>query len=190
MTKTPTVRDSEYFLQRLKRDKPSFHADLLAGKYKTITEAAKAAKLMSTRTRLQELKNAFEKATPTEQAEFRLFIGCTPAVTPSLLPASPFAGPVTIGRRLTPQATARIQDIMTRRHLKIGQVMTELGRNSRDASLGGALGRGTRLQPDMIIDLGGWLDVNERVQSNVDQSTPLIDREGAVPVQSESRRLI
>jgi hypothetical protein len=163
VTKKPTDRNKDYFEGRLIREKPVHYADLLAGKYKTVTEAAKAAGLMPTRTRLQELKNAFLKATKLEQDEFKRLIGCMPAVVPAPTPAGPFTGPVAIDRRLTSASTARIQEIMDMRALKMGEVMVELGRKSLNASLACALWRGSRLQPDLIEALELWLKANKAV---------------------------
>ena len=68
-----------------------------------------------------------------------------------------------IDRRLTSASTARIQEIMDRRPLKMGEVMVELGRKSLNASLACALWRGSRLQPDLIEALELWLKANKAV---------------------------
>ena len=82
-------RDNAYYEQRLKSDFPAIYADLKAGKHRTVTEAVIAAGIRTPRTRLNELKNAFDKASKTEQADFLSWltargysIGATPiAVT-------------------------------------------------------------------------------------------------------------
>lgn len=51
-----TVRDAAYYEYRLKRDFPIIYADLQAGKYRTVTDAAFAAGLKTKRTRLHEMK--------------------------------------------------------------------------------------------------------------------------------------
>ncbi|MGB3815992.1 MAG: hypothetical protein WA950_22450 [Shinella sp.] len=52
-------RDRAYYEERLKRDHPAIYAELINGKYQTVTEAAIAARLKKPRTRLLELKNAW-----------------------------------------------------------------------------------------------------------------------------------
>ena len=78
-------RDSAYYEERLKNEFPLVYADLKAGKHRTITEAAFAAGLKKSRTRLHELKNAFEKATISEQAAF---LGWLAAQAFSVAPSS------------------------------------------------------------------------------------------------------
>ncbi|PNQ21321.1 hypothetical protein [Agrobacterium salinitolerans] len=63
-------RDSAYYEERLKNEFPLVYADLKAGKHKTVTEAAIAAGLKKSRTRLHELKNAFNKANKSEKTAF------------------------------------------------------------------------------------------------------------------------
>ena len=54
-------RNKAYYEERLIHEHPSIYADLLNGKYWTVTEAAIAAGLKTPRTRLHELKNAWQK---------------------------------------------------------------------------------------------------------------------------------
>lgn len=84
-------RDSAYYEERLKNEFPLVYADLRAGKHKTITEAAIAAGLKKPRTRLQELKNAWVKASSSEQGDFLLWLtgtGVSLSLAPSPTPAS------------------------------------------------------------------------------------------------------
>lgn len=64
------VRDGAYYEERLKREFPAIYSDLKAGKYRTVTEAAVAAGIKQTRTRLHELKNAWTKADGVERRAF------------------------------------------------------------------------------------------------------------------------
>lgn len=68
-----------------------------------------------------------------------------------------------MNRRLLPLTVARIDEIVSKRHLKIGDVMAEMGFARLNASLGMALAGGTKLQPYVINALEKWLAVNSKV---------------------------
>jgi len=160
------VRDSTYYEERLKRDHPVIYADLQAGKHRTVTDAAIAAGLKKTRTRLHELKNAWSKADPAEQVEFLRWLGSAGVIL-SILPTSTAtitsSLTIAIGRRLTPVASRRIEEIMAKRGLKPRDVMAEMGYPRLNASIGMALARGTHLQPDVIVALEKWLGTNASI---------------------------
>ncbi len=88
MAKKP-VRNAAYYENRLKRDHPAIYADLKAGKYKTVTDAAIAAGLRNPRTRLHELKNAWSKASHAEQHEFLKWLRASGVSVHSLAAVSP-----------------------------------------------------------------------------------------------------
>lgn len=158
------VRDSAYYKDRLKREYPAIHADLKAGKYRTVADAAIAAGLKKPRTRLQELKNAGLKASAPEQGDFLLWLtgtGVSLSPRPSF-PAS-LSFTVAVDRRLSPVAILRINEIIAKRHLQPGDIMAEMGYPKLNASLGRALHRGDRLQPDMITALQKWLTANASI---------------------------
>jgi hypothetical protein len=159
------MRDSAYYEERLKRDQPAIYADLKAGKYATVTEAAIAAGLKKTRTRLHELKNAWPKASAVEQADFLHWLaGLGVTMTTS---APPTAGAavalITVDNKLTPPTSKRIEDIMLKRGMRPGDVMDEMGFPKRDTSVSMALARGTKIRPDVITALEGWLTANASV---------------------------
>lgn len=154
------ARDRAYYEERLKRDHPSVYADLKAGKHRTVTDAAIAAGLKKVRTRLLELKNAWTKADSAEQAAFLKWLKVSGPVP---LTAAPGPAGIAIDRQLTPRACRRIEEIMSKRHLTIGQLMVELGYPALNASVGMALARGTRLKPDVIAALEKWLAANASV---------------------------
>lgn len=156
-------RDNAYYEARLKKESPTVWADLKAGKYKTVAEAKIAAGISAPRTRLQELKNAFSKATVTEQADFLTWLGARGLPLGSTSTPPPSASVIAVDRRLVPTATARIKDIMSKRGLKRGDVLAEMGYSKLNPSLGRALHRGDRLQPDMIAALEKWLAANASI---------------------------
>ncbi|MFA7415821.1 MAG: hypothetical protein WC048_15180 [Rhizobium sp.] len=156
-------RDNAYYEERLKNEFAAIYAELLAGRHRTITEAAIAAGLKKPRTRLHELKNAFGKARMSEQSAFLGWLAARGySITPTSV-AGTAASAITIDRRLLPAAKKRIEEIITKRDLKIGDVLTEMGFPKLNPSLGLALHRGNRLQPDVIAALEKWLIANNGV---------------------------
>ncbi|TCA21430.1 hypothetical protein [Rhizobium leguminosarum] len=156
-------RDNAYYEERLKNEFPTIYADLKAGKYKTVTDAAIAVGLKKPRTRLHELKNAFGKASKSQQADFLSWLrgqGFSIISSPS---RSTLSLVVAIDGRLVPAAKKRIEEIIAKRSLRIGDVMAEMGFPKLNASLGRALHRGDRLQPHVIAALDKWLTANSSV---------------------------
>lgn len=159
------VRDSAYYEDRLKREHPSIYVDLKNGKYQTVTQAAIAAGLKTGRTRLQELKNAWSKASATERDDFVQWLAGLGVTMPSV-PAASTSGSLTLiayNRKLSPPTSNRIDDIMSKRRLTPGDVMAEMGFSKSDTSIARALARGTKLRPDVITALESWLTANSWV---------------------------
>lgn len=153
-------RDNAYYEQRLKSDFPAIYADLKAGKHRTVTEALIAEGIRTPRTRLHELKNAFDKASKAEQAAFLSWLsarGHSIAATPIAVMGS---SKIALDRRLLPAAKLRVEEIMTKRGLEMGEVMIEMGFSKLNPSLGRALHRGDRLQLDVITAIEKWLAAN------------------------------
>jgi hypothetical protein len=162
MARKSQARDNAYYLERLRLEHPAVYGDFLSGKYGTLAAARRAAGSLKSRTRLQELNNAWGKATPAEQAEFMRKVGC---VVPAA-PAAGLAAPATfsVNGRLEPRAKGIIADIMVRRGLvhsgsfRWGAVLRELGYTSLNPSLGLAMSRGTQIHdPDLVKDLEAWV---------------------------------
>jgi hypothetical protein len=156
----PQKRDNDYYLERLEREHPTIHADYLAGKFPSALKAFEAAGLKGRRTRLQELKNAWQKSTPGEQRDFLAWLGVgAPA------PSTPVSGPpMAINGRLEAWAVARIGHIMASRRMKMGQVLDELRFDRRNPALGLALNQGSVIRDRMMLDaLEKWLTANASV---------------------------
>jgi hypothetical protein len=66
---------------------------------------------------------------------------------------------------LAPGAVARVEAIMKRRSMRMGDVMSELGAKKLNPSLGLAL-RGQRLHPDLVSKLEAWVLANEAALSS------------------------
>src|SRR5690606_29888983 len=132
-------RDNAYYEKQLQKLHPSIHADYLAGKYPSLNQALHVAGIRKPRTRLSELKNAWEKAQPTEQRQFLQWLQKQGALR------TPLSGPVSSNsvvaadRRLESWAIARIEEVMMKLNLKMGDVMHQMGFKKLNPSLGNAM---------------------------------------------------
>ena len=156
-SKTAGKRDNSYYLRRLELEKPTFYRDYLAGKFKSAAAAFRAAGLRRPRSRLSELKNAWNKAMPAEQRDFLLWLGVK---KPSSAASVIDSGPITTGQTLGEEVKRRVEAILSSRSIKVGQAMKEMGFNALNPSLGMALHRGTCVQPDLLIALDKWIKDN------------------------------
>lgn len=77
--------------------------------------------------------------------------------------SGPLRHPVAVDRRLEAWAKLRIREIMDRRRMTHGGVMDELGFKRLNTSLGRALERGDRLQPNLIDAIEEWLEANKAI---------------------------
>jgi hypothetical protein len=149
---TKARRDNSYYRQRMKREAPTVYADYVAGKFQSFAAARRAAKLVSPRTRLHELKNAWTKATKAERDEFVLWIKSSRSLASRA--AIDSAG------RLTPWGKQQVKAIMDRRHLRMGDLLSELGLNRLNPSIGQALARDTRLAAAVATVLQRWISTH------------------------------
>lgn len=157
-------RNKAYYEERLLKDYPAHYVDYINGKYRTITEAAIACGLKTSRTRLLELKNAWQKASANERREFENWLHAQYGITtPHPVTTSSTIPPIAIDRRLSPWAKSRIKAIIAKRHMRKGDVMHEMGFEKLNASLGRALGSDNRLQPPVLIALEAWLNANKHI---------------------------
>lgn len=157
-------RNKAYYEERLLKDYPAYYADYINGKYRTITEAAIACGLKTSRTRLLELKNAWQKASANERREFENWLHAQYGITtPHPVTTSSTNPPIAIDRRLSPWAKSRIRAIIAKRHMRKGDVMHEMGFKKLDASLGRALGSDNRLKPAVLVALEAWLNANKHI---------------------------
>jgi hypothetical protein len=165
MPRTPQKRDNQYYLDRLRDEHPGVYADLQAGRYKNATEALVVAGLRKRRSVLDVLMSEWGKASNGEKDAFKRHIGCLapsaqPLASAKIQPVAAVPIPSRGKRRLPHALKAAVRDVMDRRKLKIGQVMTEIGFAPLDASLGGALRRDTQVQDKMVQALELWVVTN------------------------------
>ncbi|MCA1777589.1 MAG: hypothetical protein LC676_18855 [Loktanella sp.] len=169
MGQTKQKRDNKYFLERLRVEHPDVHADFQAGGFKNLHEALVKAGLRKPRSSLDALKAAWKKASMSERDAFKKSIGCaTPATTgtpaSTSAPAKPshrVASPGSGKRHLPPGLETAVREIMDRRGMKNGDVMSEIGRDPLDTSLAMAFSQGFRIQERMIEDLEAWVVKNK-----------------------------
>lgn len=115
--------------------------------------------MISERTRLHELKNAWQKATAAEQQAFENWVKAgAVAHSPSTV-----ALPIGPDSKLATWAVRRIVEIKQRRGIQMGDVMREMGASPNDQSLAMAVQRGTRVRPALAAPLKAWLDANAGV---------------------------
>lgn len=151
------VRNNDYYLDLLKREHPVIFGEYKAGKYPTVAKALIAAGIKTERTPLQELTNAWRKASTTERDAFLRNIRVAVAGPATTVTMPVTSRPFSIGRVLQPAAIKGIQDIMARRKLEKRDVMDELGRKRLNASIWMAFSRPTLLQQDLIDELEAWV---------------------------------
>ena len=149
-------RDNAYYLSAMKRSHPSTYAAYIAGAYGSVTEARRACGMLSARTPLHELKNAWGKATSTERGLFADWLKAKRV-------RSVARGPTDADGRLELWAIDRIRHLMKVKGIRMGQLLAQWGLKSLNASLGNALKSQTRIGPLVIAKLAKWLEDNRGV---------------------------
>lgn len=127
--------------------------DLVNGKFRNITDASIAAGLKKARTRLHELKSAWEKASAAERQEFVEWLKTTIPNNKVSLPRPAF----TSDHHLEPWAKERIQKILTSRGITPRSIRDQVGIAAKDTSLESAL-RGSRILRQSVREkIDRWL---------------------------------
>lgn len=149
-------RDSAYYEDRLRRDYPLIHAQLRAGRLKSVRAAAIAAGLIRQPTTLDALKRAWKNASASERRDFLRGLRAGPKRSRSK--ARTGADLVDVRGCFTSDTSTELRDAMGRRGLKMGELMTELGLKTLNASIATAIHGGVKLNPDTLNRLAAWLD--------------------------------
>ncbi|MDX0488809.1 hypothetical protein GOC53_00740 [Sinorhizobium medicae] len=163
-------RDNNYYLERLKVEHPAIYADLGAGKYPSARQAFTAAGYRKDPALLAKLKGMWARADAAEQREFLRWLGLAGSVSVGAsstssrhapTPTATSSGTRSAPRMLSPSEIAQIDAIMTRRKLKLGAVMKELGCDPSDGSLGMAMSHRKPTQiknAALLSELERWLE--------------------------------
>lgn len=147
------IRDNSYYEERLQRDHASVYADLRAGKYNTVSEAAIAAGLKKPRTRLNEMKNAWLKSSASERRDFIDWLKKSAGTVAPGVSRPTF----TSDHYLEPWAKERIQEILTSRGIAARSIRDQIGMAAKDTSLESAL-RGSRILRQSVREkIEQWL---------------------------------
>jgi hypothetical protein len=147
-------RDSAYYRNRIQREFPAIHADILSGK-KTVRQAAISAGLRRQPTRGDAIIRNLERASPADMKQVRNWLRARSG--PKKGATAPIADP---SGKLIPAVVTFIKDGLRRDRMTPGRLLSKIGKYSNfDIRLSLAL-KGERLPPDILADLAGWLRRN------------------------------
>lgn len=141
--------------QRLKKEFPDIHAELVAGHIPSLKKALAKAGIDTKPTPLEKLLKAWGKANAPERELFLAQIGVINAM--STRPDETSLPLIANGRYLLPQTVRRIEAIMTTRKLLPAHVMQEAGFPSEGRALTRALAKNASLRLSVIAALETWL---------------------------------
>ncbi len=144
--------------QRLKREFPDIHAELVSGRIPSLKKALVKAGIMTKPTAEEKLLKAWGKASAEERDRFLVKIGARRGIPSDLAESESL---IANGRYLLPHTVRRIEAIMAKRHLLPGHVMKEAGFPSEGRSLTRALAKNASLRLSVISALESWLRQNE-----------------------------
>ena len=172
-----TVRDSEYYLNRIKADWPAIFIEYVDGRI-TAKEAIYRAGYQARPTPLSILMREWRKATAVEKRKFINWAKSPSAATRASSTAVAIkaigvgAGltvhtastghPGSISQHLTRTSRTRLQAAMRARSITANGVMAEMGFDKFDSSLSNALRLGTRVKAEVAAALTVWLSHTKR----------------------------
>ena len=148
-------RNSTYYRKRLEREHPAIYRDLVAGRYRSVRQAAAAAGLIHLPTRLQNLKREWNRASSAERREFVTWLKST---LRSALPSGKVVA--TPDGKLISRARAFLLDWLRRNGARPGRIMKAIGFSNYDSRLAQALDSGKPLPKDVLDPLSRWMERN------------------------------
>jgi hypothetical protein len=150
------IRDSAYYEGQLAKKFPVIFADMLAGKYKNVHQAAIAAGLKKLPSRLDALKRQWKKINSSDKKKFIVWAKTHEA---KLKPRSsvPLAGP---DGRLRSDVRTFLADWLLATKSRPARIMKEIGLSGKDVTLWGAIKRDEPVKSKIISLLGPWLEKN------------------------------
>ncbi len=149
------IRNAAYYEDRLRKDHPVVHADLLAGKYPSVRQAAAAAGLIRLPTPLDALKREWKRAGSAEQIEFVRWLK---AGAPAAIPTPPKI--VDRDNRLTTHAAKFLAEWVDKHKSKPGRIMKDIGLKVFDWRLANAIDHGRVLPLEVVDKLQPWMMAN------------------------------
>jgi hypothetical protein len=149
-------RDAAYYEARLKRDYPKEFAELRAGRFRSVRQAAAAAGLIHLPTRFDALKREWKRAGRRERSDFLVWVRKSIlAAAPAHHPAKPSI--IDSAGHLKPAVVKFIEDWAAAKRITPGKIMKEIGFSNYDATLAFALKRGNPIRSEVLMPLQGWL---------------------------------
>jgi hypothetical protein len=158
-------RDNDYYMQRLKKERPNLYRDVLAGKLTVNKARQQHGGLGGVRTPLSKLKSAWDAATAKERSDFLLWArisGAGAVTAPVAIPAA--TAVFDASNRMEAWAGRRVLEVIDRRSLSAGDFAQELGLDRLNQSVITAARRGTKVRsPSVRSSVEAWLSKNASV---------------------------
>jgi hypothetical protein len=150
-------RDAAYFRARLKKDFPTYFADLKAGKYKNVSQASVAAGLIRPSNRIDALKRDWKGATGAQRKKFLDWVTLTRTGLKPRTPVAPRSDIADSSGILIPSVAAFLRKWLKTYNTTPGRIMLAMGYRNYDPRLAEALNRPRPLPADVMRDLTSWL---------------------------------
>jgi len=158
-------RDHAYYLRQLKVREPDVFARFEAGEFASAAAALIVGGIRSVPKPINVLERAWKNASATDRDAFLSSIGAAVGLKAGTIvlaeeptTSEPIANP---DRTLTALTVARINKLYPDKPFPCGVIMGAIGFTKRDASLGRAMTRPSRIRPEMIDALTLWLPAEE-----------------------------
>ncbi|MDQ0455415.1 hypothetical protein [Rhizobium paknamense] len=148
--KKPVLKAEEE--RQLRLAAPGLLSDLVAGRIASPRKVLELAGIRPERSRLEKLRNSWDKAEETERQAFLQWLGDARGIAIGSKPE-----PIADGRYLTPHGIRVIEDSMRARRLQPEDVMASLGFPGEGRALIKALARRSSLRLKVIRALADWV---------------------------------
>lgn len=150
-------RDRAYYEARLKRDFPRIFAELRAGKFKSVRQAAAEAGLIHLPTRFDALKREWKRGTYPDRTKFINWLKATRYGLPPLKSRAPTPAIADSAGILLIPVVAFLKNWIDCYNTTAGRIMQVMGFRNFDTRLSQSLGRRVGLPADILSALAVWL---------------------------------
>ena len=150
-------RDRAYYEARLKRHFPKIFAQLRAGKFKSVRQAAAEAGLIHLPTRFDALKREWKRGTHAERTKFISWLKATRHGLAPLPPVVPMPAIADSAGILLIPVAAFLKNWIDCYNTTAGRIMKVMGFCNFDTRLSQSLGRRVGLPTDILSALAVWL---------------------------------